>query len=136
MKIVNNAQNAPESGWKAFESDRNRYWLAYDLMDSRYANYLTAMYSYHRLGMDKLSEEPEDARFEITESLESLKSIYRENPSAFLLKIFLMQKTKKLLRFTQNHFQMKSARIVNTLVEIDPTNSSKYQTITTENKGN
>ena len=57
--------------------------------------------------MDKLSEEPEDARFEITESLESLKSIYRENPSAFLLKIFLMQKTKKLLRFTQNHFQMK-----------------------------
>ena len=77
MKIVNNAQNAPETGWKAFESDRNRYWLAYDLMDSRYANYLTAMYSYHRLGMDKLSEEPEDARFEITESLESLKSIYR-----------------------------------------------------------
>ena len=56
--------------------------------------------------MDKLSEEPEDARFEITESLESLKSIYRENPSAFI-EDFLMQKTKKLLRFTQNHFQMK-----------------------------
>ena len=136
LKIVNNAQNAPESGWKAFESDRNRYWLAYDLMDSRYANYLTAMYSYHRLGMDKLSEEPEDARFEITESLESLKSIYRENPSAFLLKIFFDAKNEEIVKIYSESFPNEKARIVNTLVEIDPTNSSKYQTITTENKGN
>ena len=136
LKIVNNAQNAPESGWKAFESDRNRYWLAYDLMDSRYANYLTAMYSYHRLGMDKLSEEPEDARFEITESLESLKSIYRENPSAFLLKIFFDAKNEEIIKIYSESFPNEKARIVNTLVEIDPTNSSKYQTITIENKGN
>lgn len=136
LKIVNNAQNAPESGWKAFESDRNRYWLAYDLMDSRYANYLTTMYSYHRLGMDKLSEEPEDARFEITESLESLKSIYRENPSAFLLKIFFDAKNEEIIKIYSESFPNERARIVNTLVEIDPTNSSKYQTINTENKGN
>ena len=136
MKIVNNAQNAPESGWKAFESDRNRYWLAYDLMDSRYANYLTTMYSYHRLGMDKLSEEAEDARFEITESLESLKSIYRENPSAFLLKIFFDAKNEEIIKIYSESFPNEKARIVNTLVEIDPTNSSKYQTINTENKGN
>ena len=88
QKIVNNAQNAPEKGWKAFESDRNRYWLAYDLADPRYSSFQSSLYAYHRLGLDKLSEEPDDARFEITEALESLKSIYRENPSAFLLKLF------------------------------------------------
>ena len=117
LKIVNNAQNAPESGWKAFESDRNRYWLAYDLMDSRYANYLTAMYSYHRLGMDKLSEEPEDARFEITESLESLKSIYRENPSAFLLKIFFDAKNEEIVNIYSESFPNEKARIVALKIE-------------------
>ena len=136
LKIVNNAQNAAESGWRAFESDRNRYWLAYDLMDSRYANYLTSMYSYHRLGMDKLSEEPEDARFEITESLESLRSIYRENPSAFLLKIFFDAKNEEIVKIYSESFPNEKARIVNTLVEIDPTNSSKYQTIVSENNRN
>ncbi|MCB0778524.1 MAG: DUF4835 family protein, partial [Flavobacteriales bacterium] len=27
QQVVNNAQNAQESGWKAFEEQRNRYWL-------------------------------------------------------------------------------------------------------------
>jgi hypothetical protein len=25
--VVNNAQSASESGWKAFEDSKNRYWL-------------------------------------------------------------------------------------------------------------
>jgi hypothetical protein len=29
--IVSNQQNSPEKGWKAFESTRNRYWLAENL---------------------------------------------------------------------------------------------------------
>ena len=74
QRIVNNAQNAPEQGWKAFESDKNRYWLAYDLLDSRYSEFhMRCMYRYHRQGLDKLAEDPEDARFEITEALESFE---------------------------------------------------------------
>ena len=89
QRIVNNAQNTPETGWKAFESDKNRYWLVNDLLDPRYEDFHTSIYSYHRLGLDLLAEEPDDARFEITESIEALKSIYRNNSSAFILKNFL-----------------------------------------------
>ena len=32
-----------------------------------------SFYRYHRLGLDLLGEEPDDARFEITESIEGLK---------------------------------------------------------------
>ena len=66
QKIVNNAQNAAEKGWRAFESDRNRYWLAYDMADPRYSAYQRCLYAYHRLGLDKLAEEPDDARLAIT----------------------------------------------------------------------
>ena len=88
QRIVTNAQNARETGWKAFESDKNRYWLAHDLLDSRYSDFHMCLYKYHRKGLDILAEEPEDARYEITEALESLKSIYRENASAFILQLF------------------------------------------------
>ena len=71
QKIVSNAQNAPESGWKAFESDKNRYWMAHDLLDSRYSAFHMCLYRYHRIGLDNLGEEPDDARYEITESLEN-----------------------------------------------------------------
>ena len=129
QRIVTNAQNAPEPGWKAFESDKNRYWLAYDLLDSRYTDLQSVLYRYHRLGLDKLAEEPEDARFEITESLENLKSIHRENPSAFVLKLFFDAKTDEIINIYSGAFPNEKARIIKTLVEIDPSNSSKYQSI-------
>ena len=54
QRIVNNAQNTPEPGWKAFESDKNRYWLVNDLLDQRYEDFHTSFYRYHRLGLDLL----------------------------------------------------------------------------------
>lgn len=132
QRIVNNAQNTPEAGWKAFESDKNRYWLVNDLLDPRYEDFHTSIYSYHRLGLDLLSEEPDDARFEITESIEALKSIYRNNSSAFILKIFFDAKADEIVNIYSEAFPNEKARIVKTLLEIDPSNSTKYQLITQE----
>ena len=135
QKIVSNAQNAPESGWKAFESNKNRYWLAHDLMDQRYSDFHMCMYNYHRSGMDKLAEEPDDARFEITEALESLKSIYRENASAFILKLFFDAKSDEIIKIYSEAFPNEKARIAKTLIEIDPSHSSKYEAITNSSAG-
>ena len=132
QRIVNNAQNTPETGWKAFESDKNRYWLVNDLLDPRYEDFHTSIYSYHRLGLDLLAEEPDDARFEITESIEALKSIYRNNSSAFILKIFFDAKADEIVNIYSEAFPNEKARIVKTLLEIDPSNSTKYQLINQE----
>ena len=135
QRIVNNAQSAPEKGWKAFESDKNRYWLAHDLMDQRYSDFHLILYRYHRLGLDKLGKKPEDARFEITEALESLKSIYRENPSAFILKLFFDAKADEIVNIYSESFPNEKSRVINTLVEIDPSRSSKYQAISQQEEG-
>ena len=82
------------------------------------------------MGMDKLAEEPDDARFEITEALESLKSIYRENTSAFILKLFFDAKSDEIIKIYSEAFPNEKARISKTLMEIDPSHSSKYQAIT------
>ena len=38
LGIVNAAQNAQEKGWKSFESQKNRYWLAENLTNSNYGS--------------------------------------------------------------------------------------------------
>ncbi len=129
QKIVSNAQNAPERGWKAFENDKNRYWLVNDLMDQRYSDFHSCLYRYHRHGLDKLAEDPEDARFEITESIESLKNIYRQNSSAFILKLFFNAKSDEIVNIYSDAFPNEQARIIQTLVEIDPLHSNDYQSI-------
>ena len=79
-----------------------------------------------------MAEEPDDARFEITESIEALKSIYRNNSSAFILKIFFDAKADEIVNIYSEAFPNEKARIVKTLLEIDPSNSTKYQLITQE----
>ena len=135
QNIVNNAQNAREIGWKAFESDKNRYWLVHDLLDTRYEEIHNCYYRYHRVGMDILSEKTDDARYEITEALEELRGIYRDNPSAFILKIFFDAKADEITKIYSEAFPNEQARIIKLLTEIDPANSAKYQEITAQSEG-
>ena len=135
QNIVNNAQNAREIGWKAFESDKNRYWLVHDLLDTRYEEIHNCYYRYHRVGMDILSEKAEDARYEITEALIELRGIYRDNPSAFILKIFFDAKADEITKIYSEAFPNEQARIIKLLTEIDPANSAKYQAITAQSEG-
>jgi len=129
QNIVNNAQNAREVGWKAFESDKNRYWLTHDLLDNRYEGIHNCYYRYHRLGMDFLSDKTDDARYEISEALHELRSIYHNNPSAFILKIFFDAKSDEITKIYSEAFPNEQTRIVKLLTDIDPSNSTKYQGI-------
>ena len=55
--IVNAAPEGRSiSGWKPFDGQRNRYWLAENLQNTRYALVHDAIYTYYRQGMDKLIE--------------------------------------------------------------------------------
>ena len=135
QNIVNNAQNAREIGWKAFESDKNRYWLVHDLLDTRYENIHHCYYRYHRLGMDLMSDKTDDGRYEITEALHELRNIYQNNPSAFILKIFFDAKADEIIKIYSEAFPNEQSRIIKLLTEIDPANSTKYQTIITNSEG-
>ena len=135
QNIVNNAQNAREIGWKAFESDKNRYWLVHDLLDTRYEEIHSCFYRYYRGGMDIMAEKSDDARYEITEALEELRGIYRENPSTFILKLFFDAKSDEIIKIYSEAFPNEQARIIKLLAEIDPANSTKYQAITAKIEG-
>ena len=94
--IVNNAQSAQERGWKAFESNKNRYWIAEELLDAKYSSFTEAMYYYHRMGLDRMFEDPEKGRASVTESLELLRKVKRQNPTAFILQLFFDAKSSEL----------------------------------------
>jgi predicted 3-demethylubiquinone-9 3-methyltransferase (glyoxalase superfamily) len=67
--------------------------------------------------------------------LESLRSIYRQNASAFILKLFFDAKADEIVKIYSEAFPNEQARIITTLVEIDPAHSSKYQAITKSEEG-
>lgn len=128
-KIVSNAQNAPEKGWKAFESMKNRYWMIENLTNDRFSPVRECMYKYHRQGMDVLAEKTPQGRAVIFESIELLKKVHRVKPGSFLLQLFFGAKSDEIVKIFSEAYPDEKARIVQTLKEIDIANSSKYDKI-------
>jgi hypothetical protein len=127
--IVNNAQNAPESGWKAFESRQNRYWLTENLMNSAYKQIPQILYKYHRLGMDVMYDDLEKGRASITECLTLMQQLKRNEPNLFFLQTFLDAKRQELIDIYKTASPVDKPKAKNILVELDPTHSSEYQKI-------
>lgn len=129
QNIVNMGQNAREKGWKAFESQKNRYWLVENYTNPTYSSVREAIYRYHRLGLDQMSDDVETGRAAINESLELLKKANREKPGLFILQLFLEAKRDEIINIYSQASPMDKTKAVNTLKEIDPSNSSRYQKI-------
>ncbi len=129
QNIVNLAQNAREKGWKGFENQKNRYWLIENLTNPAYSSVREALYKYHRLGLDVMSDDVERGRASINESLELLRKANRERPGLFLLQLFLEAKRDELVNIYSGASPMDKTQAVNILKEIDPANAAKYQKI-------
>lgn len=127
--IVNNSQNAPEKGWKSFESERNRYWLLENILNKSYADYRKCMYNYHRNGLDLMNEKIEEGRANIAESLRDLQKVFRRRPSTYILQMFFDAKADELVNIFSKTFPDERNRVMTVLNEVDPSNGSKYEKI-------
>ena len=135
-KIVENAQSAPEGGWKAFESNKNRYWLAEELLDAKYSSFHDVLYNYHRQGLDIMNEDNEKGRGYVTESIESMRKIKQLNPTAFILQLFFNSKADEISNIYSNAYQDEKNRVYKLLTELDPSNLNKYNKIKENNASN
>lgn len=131
QKAWNIVNNAPESGeikgWKAFESLRNRYWLAENLNNNRFALMHDAIYSYYRTGMDLFYENEDEGRNGILNSLNFLTSINTENPNSMIMQFFFQGKSAELVKiFSKSNTDIKT-RARDLLSKLDVTNATAYK---------
>lgn len=127
--IVNNAQGTAERGWKAFDGDKNRYWLINNMMDAPFIGIREVMYSYHLKGLDEMVNNKESARAVILESFETLKKVHQVRPLSFSMQVFFNAKSDEIINIFKMAFPDEKAKVMQALELIDPTNSNKYQTI-------
>jgi hypothetical protein len=126
--IVNSAPDGRMiSGWKPFDSQRNRYWLAENLVNSRYSLVHDAVYTYFRLGMDQLSEDEKKARQEVINSLSTLYTLHEDNPNIMIYQFFFQGKSDELISMLKKANPGERARAIEMLQKIDITNASRYK---------
>jgi hypothetical protein len=136
-KIVSNAQNAPETGWKPYDGsrNRNRYWLVKNALDKGYEGVRQFTYEYYMNGLDMMESKTSEARTNIVESLKLIQEVYRKKPDPFMyiVQIVIDAKSDELVNIFSESFPEEKSRIVEILNEIDPANKTKYGKITSAN---
>ncbi len=129
QSIVNNSQNAREKGWKAFESEHNRYWLIENILNKSYSSFRSAMYTYHRMGLDLMADRVEEGRANIAESLRDIQKVFRRRPSTYILQMFFDAKADELVKIFSKSYPDERNRVLAILNEVDPSNGNKYEKI-------
>lgn len=125
--IVNNApENGEISGWKSFESLRNRYWLAENLNSNRFALIHNALYAYYRSGLDVFYENEEAGRTGILNCLNFLNTINAENPNSMIMQFFFQGKSNELVKVFSKAKADQKERARDILTRIDITNAAAY----------
>ena len=131
VQAQNIVNNAPESrgisGWKAFDGQRNRYWLANNAVNTRFNVFNDIVYNYYRQGMDKLYEDAATARENMLNALTQLQTFNRENPSTMIMQFFIQSKYAELSGIFAKAPPDEKSRAAGILQQIDPSNADKYR---------
>jgi len=129
--IVSNAQQSSRQGWDQNPSNRrNRYWL----IDELYSTQVTrpvreALYLYHRMGLDRLTQTPEEAYENILEALKKLEEVNRTQPNSILTISFMDAKSDEISKILKNASTEIREQAVAILLKVDPNNARKYNDI-------
>ena len=128
--IVANSANAAEPGWKAFEGLRNRFWLMENINNPIYKPIRQFYYDMHRKGLDMMSKKQDESVRAIATSLEKLRKVHNDKPLSVFMKTLFDAKSDEMVNlFTGAPADVKSTA-KQTLSDIDPINTTKYQKIT------
>ncbi|MBS1525213.1 MAG: DUF4835 family protein [Bacteroidetes bacterium] len=128
--VVNNAQaGGSYKGWKAFDGNTNRYWLAENLNNKVYIPLRNFIYDYHRNGLDQMADNASKGRKVIDDLLPTLAQVDRTRLGAMLPLVFFTAKSDELVAIYSKADNRERTDAVNILTQADPSNGNKYQAI-------
>jgi hypothetical protein len=127
--VVTNAQTSPYKGWKGFDGNTNRYWLAENLNNKVYEPLRLFLYDYHRNGLDVMADNPARGRKVISDLLPTLTQINRQRLGAMLPIVFFAAKADELVSVYGHTEPQPRIDALNILQRVDPANGIKYQAL-------
>ena len=128
-EIVQMAQSAGETGWRAFEDTKNRSAVLSAYTDAATSPIRELYYKYHRTGLDEMATAPDKGRSNITRSLDNLKTVYDVAPMSVALSMFRDAKLDELVNIYSQAPSDERTKVYEILEPIYPTDQQRLDQI-------
>jgi len=126
--IVGLAQGSYGELWKAQE-DKNHWGWVNALTSENQQPMRLLSYTYHRLGLDVMHQEPEQGRTAITQALNQLKPVRQAKSGSPLLANFIETKADELINIYSKAEMEEKQQVYTLLNEVFPASSNRLQGI-------
>ena len=129
QQIVSLAQSQSWSGWKAFDSNRNRHAVATALQDNASEAFRNLWYTYHRKGLDEMAANADRGRTTIIQALPALQEVKKTRPTSVLLQMFSDAKLDEIVLIYSKATTQEKQSGYKLLQEIYPTETTRLEAL-------
>ena len=128
QNIVSQAQSSGADGWnRDSNTRRNRAELVSELLNTNYSGFRSALYHYHRKGLDLFINDPEKARRNVIAALEQIQSTKASTSSNLLFNTFFNSKYREIVFIFEDAQPSIQNKAFELLSDIDPSHLSEYR---------
>ena len=128
QNIINNAPDGRDiAGWRAFDGQRNRYWLMENLTNSKYALLHEAMYNYYRLGLDNMYENEAEARESVLNALLQFNTLNNDQQNSMIVPFFFQGKSNEIVKIFRKAPPEEKQRVQEMMSRLDISNANLYK---------
>ncbi len=116
-------------GWRSLDGNRNRYWMIESILSPRTRNMRQAMYDYHRLALDAMSDNIDEGRSVMASVLSVVEKVEKGYPNSMVVRLFALAKGDEVVEIFKGGTRKEQNDAIRVMSKIDAANSSKYRKI-------
>jgi len=124
--LTNLAQNSG-SGWGVMSDVRSRIGVSENLINQNLQPMRDVYYDYHRLYLDKMTENPDATRKGILEILKQIRQINTIRPGAASIRVFFEAKADEIISLLDEALPAERQQAFTYLSTLDPIRTEAYR---------
>lgn len=126
QNIINLAQASGNTGWKAADGLRNRFWFNENVLNPIFSELRAFIYSYHFSGLDQLTDNDKGLT-QIVAALPALQQMDKQKLGSIFPNVYFASKAEEITNVLSILNAQERMKAYNMLAEIDPANIGKYE---------
>lgn len=129
QNILNVAQQSGNSGWKAYDGLRNRYWMNENVLNKSFEELRVFIYNYHANTLDQMQANPANGSKLLLGYIPDLKQMDKQKLGSIFPNVYFSTKAEEMVSILSLGTQQDKVQAYNLLDTIDPANISKYEAL-------
>ncbi len=126
QNIINLAQASSNTGWRAADGLRNRFWFNENVLNPIFSELRNFIYSYHLNGLDQLTDNDKGLT-QIVAALPALQQMDKQKLGSIFPNVYFASNSEEVANVLSKLNGQERIKAYNMLAEIDPANIGKYE---------